>query len=309
MSSSSNLSQLRICVEKMPAFDLNDIHVDHINTFRAAFLKESIWSIDQEITVEFIGDDKNINWTPIDTLINTKDLNGNLIPIDPLEYKVRKLSIKNGFIETIKNRIIPLIGLKIKFVETNGIIKITFDPSKGCYSMIGKQALSVIAGSETMNFAWADVGTFVHEFMHSLGAVHEHQNPKGNSIDWNKAEVYKWALETQGWNEKITNKNIIDKYKIDQLNGSDFDSDSIMLYFYPSKLTLNNKGTHQNMKMSLIDMQWLCNIYPGGKYNAIKFYDNIYNKHSHFYLIIICTCIIILFLILAIWIYIKKHTI
>jgi hypothetical protein len=230
---STDLSQLRICVEKTPVISITDVNNKNKDQYKAAFLIESIWDKNQEITVQFIGEDNDINWTTMETLLDTKDSNGNIIPIDPLENVVRKMKIKEAVVHTITKRIMPLIGLKIKFVNTNGMIRITFDKTKGSYSLVGKQALTTTAGSETLNYGWADVGTFVHEFMHSLGAIHEHQNPKGNTIDWNKPEVYKWAQDTQGWTEEITNKNIIDRYKSDQINGSDFDANSIMLYFYP----------------------------------------------------------------------------
>lgn len=36
-----------------------------------------------------------------------------------------------------------------------------------------------------MNFGWVDVPTVIHEMGHMLGMIHEHQNPKGQNIDWN----------------------------------------------------------------------------------------------------------------------------
>lgn len=302
--SEDNLSQLRICVEKTPIISNNSKDL-----YRIAFLKESIWDINTELTIQFIGDDNKINWTPLETLKDKKDDNGNIIQLDPLEYNVRKLNIKDAFIKTISDRIIPLIGLKIKFVDTNGIIRISFDPNKGSYSLIGKQCLSEPKNSETINFAWADVPTFIHEFMHALGAIHEHQNPSGNDIEWDKSKVYKWAEETQGWNESITNKNIIDKYKKEQLNGSNFDPNSIMLYFYPSTLTINNKGTHQNLRMSLDDMIWLNKMYPGSNIDPHNFYNNIYINKSSSIVKIIIICIIIIILIIIIYFIYKRFSI
>lgn len=295
----SELSQLRICIEKTPI-----IHTSNQDLYKIAFLKESIWDINTELTVQFLGDDKSINWTPIDNLKRDNKL------LDPLEEQIRNLPIKEAVKTVINERIIPLIGLKIKFVDENGIIRISFNPNKGSFSLIGKQCLTEPKNSETLNFAWADVGTFIHEFMHALGAIHEHQNPQGNQIDWDKSKVYKWAEETQGWNEKVTDKNIIDKYKLEQLNGSIYDPNSIMLYFYPASLTLNNKGTEQNLRMSLNDMIWLSKIYPGGKDPNI-FYDEIYihprtNKINIFIYIGIPTIIFIIILIVFL-IYIFKN--
>jgi hypothetical protein len=48
---------------------------------------------------------------------------------------------------------------------------------------------------------------------------------------------------------------------IDQTNGSQFDINSIMVYFYPSNLTLNNQGVAQNFKLSETDIKIIKKIY------------------------------------------------
>ena len=136
----------------------------------------------------------------------------------------------------------------------------------------------------TMNFGWFDVATVIHEFCHALGMIHEHQNPYGTEIDWNLSALYQWAQETQGWDENQTDTQIIDKYNQNDINGSDFDPCSVMLYFYPANLTNNNVGTSQNLRMSPVDMEWLAKQYPGGslngKTNIEEFYMSIYNDET-----------------------------
>ena len=134
-------------------------------------------------------------------------------------------------------------------------IRISFRPSGGCYSMVGSQAADVKFPKETMNFAWFDVGTVLHEFGHALGLIHEHQNgiDKRKEIKWNKPLLYSYTRKTQGWSVEQTNKQIVNKYDKNQINGSSFDPQSIMLYFFPPKLTTNHEGTSQNLTLSSTD--------------------------------------------------------
>ena len=41
----------------------------------------------------------------------------------------------------------------------------------------------------------------LHEFGHALGLIHEHQNPKGGGIEWNRDAVQRrplWAAQQLG---------------------------------------------------------------------------------------------------------------
>lgn len=106
--------------------------------------------------------------------------------------------------------------------------------------------------------------------------IHEHQNPRGKGIDWNKPNVYAWAESTQGWDKATTDKNILNRYDITQINGSEFDPLSIMLYFFPAKLTNNDKGTAENLRISPTDAKWLAKEYPNGSMSPSDFYQNVY---------------------------------
>jgi hypothetical protein len=70
----------------------------------------------------------------------------------------------------------------------------------------------MVTNEKTMNLGWLDVGTILHEFLHALGCIHEHQNHRNNTIDWNKNKVYCWAKQTQDWNPEVTCHNIFEKY-------------------------------------------------------------------------------------------------
>lgn len=71
-------------------------------------------------------------------------------------------------------------------------------------------------------------------------------------------------------------KNILDKYDKTMINGSDFDPLSVMLYFFPSNLTMNHRGTHQNLRLSADDVIWIEKSYPGGSMSAKEYYPKVY---------------------------------
>ena len=162
------------------------------------------------------------------------------------------------------DRIQPLVNLKFVFVPDNSskaLIRIDFDPNKGSWSLLGTDC-KYNTDSPTMNFGWFNVGTVLHEFGHALGMIHEHQNPRGKKIQWDKNKVYAWAKDTQGWSNEETDNNILNAYDIDRINGSDFDPLSVMLYFFPGSLTTDNRGTQQNLRFSATDVLWISKMYP-----------------------------------------------
>lgn len=288
--------QLRICIEKpLPHQQAEIDHLcrdckseEHAQILRAAYFKRKMWPAKRKdgsptvITVQFLDSGNNVDWTPLQDLEGV-DQNGNKILPDPLNKQLFGKATPKEMVETVvRKRVAPNVGLKFKFVEQGGMIRISFDPKKGSYSLVGTDCLHHSAsGQATMNLGWLDVGTVTHEFLHAIGAIHEHQNPKGIDIDWNEKKVFEWASATQGWNRETTNKNIIEKYSIDQLNASKFDPKSIMLYFYPAYLTENNKGTSQNVRLSPEDVIWMNKMYPGSKTTPETFYRNTYSSGFH----------------------------
>ena len=254
---------------------------------RAAFAKAKKWNVGDEITVVFetlnpvIGTDVTI--TPTGYMDTT---NG---PMDPLQFEFSNqgndINIPEAIEKIVQERIAPLVGITFTFngewdgnYRENEIV-ISFKQT-GAWSYVGTDINNETTERPTMNFGWFDVSTVIHEFCHALGMIHEHQNPYGTEIDWNKPKLYQWAMETQGWDEKQTDTQIIDKYNQNDINGSAFDPCSVMLYFYPADLTNNNVGTSQNLRMSPVDMEWLANQYPGGDFDGKsgveEFYLSIY---------------------------------
>lgn len=268
---------LRSCIEKpLPTLLTENKSKGEL---RAAFLTKKIWPKNHTIKIQLLDPGNKIQWTPLEKMENTTAIDGSKIIPDPLENKVRAMKDINQVLQTIiTERIQPIIGLTFEFVTMGGDIRIGFSSEEGSYSLVGTDCIRTGAPRKTMNFGWLDVSTIIHEFCHSLGMIHEHQNPRGEPIKWDVNAVRKWARNTQGWDDETTNTNIINRYDIDQVNGSDFDSKSIMLYFFPPILTLDKKGTNMNCWLSPTDVEWLSKMYPGGRMTPVEFYKYAYNS-------------------------------
>lgn len=181
---------------------------------------------------------------------------------DPLQLLLQDMPIPQAIVKIVEERIAPIINLNLRFIDNteSADVKISFDESGGSWSLLG--TLCKREKGATMNFGWFDVATVMHEFGHMLSLIHEHQNPRGNTIQWDEDKVYKWGLETQGWDKTTTYNNIIARNKMSEINGSKYDPQSIMLYFFPAELTINNKGTNQNLRLSLNDIIFISQTYP-----------------------------------------------
>jgi len=269
------MSALRICVEKQNLPVAIKDNLGKMNsTLRAAFLRRNIWPSNSKLRIGFYSAPSNISWTPLYSLQQSGQ------PLDPLETQVRNLTPQQAIIKVVNERIIPLVNLDIKFVSDirQANIRISFNKD-GAWSYVGNDALNYTDPNvPTMNFEWLDVATIIHEFGHAMGMIHEHQNPFGKPIDWNDKAVFEWARRTQGWSDSITRENILNRYDTNQLNGSNYDPKSIMLYFFPAELTNDHVGTKQNTRLSPIDCIWLSKMYQGGPLTPVEFYKKVYNE-------------------------------
>jgi hypothetical protein len=303
----SNLASLHICnqipsksAEIIEGFNQKDIGTDllmkrinkYINDGILIFTDNNLSIPDavkkrkfyaKKMTVSFIKPIEAAEWTSIQEMENRRDRDGNKVYLDPLEYQVRNLTPIEAFKKVIKERIEPIVNISFEFLEEkekyelldSGVLRVGFEKNKGSWSLVGLDHY-FSTDEQTLNLGWLDVATMLHELGHVIGLIHEHQGPFGKPIEWDEPVVYNWAKITYGWDQKTTYDNIIKKYEKNMLNGTDFDSNSIMLYFFPPELTKNKKGSSQNLTMSMTDIKFLSFIMPGKDIDFNNFFGNIY---------------------------------
>jgi len=136
-------------------------------------------------------------------------------------------------------------------------IRIAFLPDDGAWSYVGTDNRNIPMNQPTMNLGFMDGGTAAHEFGHAIGLAHEHQNPAGG-IEWNESAVIKsLSGPPNNWNEATIRHNVLNKYTVDQIKGTAFDPDSIMLYFFPGSWVKSGVGTHANDVLSAVDKAYI----------------------------------------------------
>ena len=136
-------------------------------------------------------------------------------------------------------------------------IRIAFDPDDGAWSYIGTDNRSIPTNQPTMNLGFMDGGTTAHEFGHAIGLGHEHQNPAGG-IQWNEPVVMQsLSGPPNNWDPDTIRHNVLSKYAVSQIRGTQFDPKSIMLYFFPANWTTNGIATQANDVLSAMDKSFI----------------------------------------------------
>lgn len=276
---------LKMCVDKMTETDTKHLRKlksvspssQQYSKLRAAFFTSKLWPNNYTIKIAFLEEPNDIERTTVEEIKERRSID----KLDPLQYKVANMDIKSAIKLVVNERIAPITNLKFIFVDKpeEANVRISFDALQGAWSLLGTDCLNEKDVTKpTMNLGWFDVPTTIHEFGHTLGMIHEHQNPDGNIIDWDEQKVYNWAQVSQKWDKETTLTNIIQKYQTDQINGSKFDPLSIMLYFFPGTLTKNGKGTEENLRLSPYDAQYINSMYPNSPQTVTEFYMNAYGE-------------------------------
>jgi hypothetical protein len=139
------------------------------------------------------------------------------------------------------------LGIGIKFEEIRNIseaeIRIGFLQGDGAWSYIGRDVITIPRqGERTMNFGWdlqADprrVDVPVHEIGHTLGFPHEHQNPFAGIV-WDVEAVYRYfGSPPNNWDRNTTEFNVLRKLATGEVQGSQWDPNSIMHYAFAAGL-------------------------------------------------------------------------
>lgn len=164
------------------------------------------------------------------------------------------------------------VGIGVKFVHVSSPddaeIKIGFDQNDGSWSYVGRDLLKK---EHTMNFGWnltrpGEIDTAIHEIGHTLGFPHEHQNPNAGIV-WNEEAVYsELGGSPNFWSRKDTFHNIIRKIAPDTVEGTTWDSNSIMHYPFNAGLIKEPEqfrdGLSPNPGLSEKDISQVKLFYP-----------------------------------------------
>lgn len=142
-------------------------------------------------------------------------------------------------------------------------IRVAFNQNEGAYSYIGTDCLGIPKNTHTLNLGWIEAGTTLHEFLHALGAIHEHQHPE-SGIPWNKLAVYRdYAGPPNYWPKSQVDQNVFGKYSTTITQFSEYDKTSIMHYPIPREHLLDpSYVVGWNKTLSVKDKMFLATIYP-----------------------------------------------
>ena len=140
-------------------------------------------------------------------------------------------------------------------------IRVSFS-EPGRWSYIGTDNRTISLGQATMNLGGLSSETsdkefrsvVLHEFGHAIGLGHEHHfQPEGQ---WNEDAVIRVLAESPNrWTATQTRDNFLKKYSLDHLNGTSFDSESIMVLPIPASFLTGGVKANWNPGLSERDKQ------------------------------------------------------
>lgn len=167
------------------------------------------------------------------------------------------------------------IGLEFKEVAqlSEAEVRIGYSTVDGSSaSAVGREILTIPLNEPTTVYGWDLTtpygrGTALHELGHVLGMEHEHQNPFAG-IKWHEQAVYdSLARPPNNWSRQTTFHNILEKLETNQVQGSEWDPDSIMEYEFEAGLIdepqrYDVEGLTPPGTLSSKDKVWVQQWYP-----------------------------------------------
>lgn len=155
------------------------------------------------------------------------------------------------------------VNLSFEFINDASLAMIRVEYTPGAnWSQVGTNALGIPPNQATLSIGSDGLKFILHEFGHALGLAHEHQNPQGN-IQWNMQElVTSLTGPPNNWTVGMIELNVTDRYSNNQIIGTAFDVNSIMLYPVDPSWTLNGFSSPWNESLSALDIQLIQQLYP-----------------------------------------------
>jgi Astacin (Peptidase family M12A) len=203
-------------------------------------------------------------------VIRSKWVNGTVLHYHFLEGpESQRQAVRNAFKEWKD------LAIGLEFVEvadrSESEVRIAFDQSDGSWSYVGRDVLGISVGEPTMNFGWDltdDYGrtTALHEIGHTLGLPHEHQNPFAGIV-WDEPKVYSYfAGQPNVWSRQQTFHNVLRKLDPAEVEGSEWDPDSVMEYWFPAGLIKQPEEYRDGLNppggLSEVDKEWARKWFP-----------------------------------------------
>jgi serralysin len=238
----STLNESHYCICLTPD-DLSEEDKARLRGHKAALLRGAKWEVGEVITVRFLNDGVNRFGARA----------------TELEERIQKVAL-----EWTK-----LANLNLDFRNGGSTdIRIAFQDGDGSWSYLGTMCRRIKEPDPTMNYGWLTPDSpedelrrvVLHEFGHALGLIHEHQNPKGG-IEWNRdAVIADLSGPPNKWPLSVIEDNIFAKYT--DVEATDVDAESIMMYPIPRAWTLDGFSADLNSELSERDKEFIQANYP-----------------------------------------------